>query len=99
MGTIIAQQEETIIYIEEKARQVEQDTHIACVISVEITLVQGSHLFPSLQHTEDATRFALSARQKRWICFFIVVVALCIVALVLGLLFNAGKIFTKKKAH
>ncbi|KIM49203.1 hypothetical protein M413DRAFT_99881 [Hebeloma cylindrosporum] len=42
----------------------------------------------ALQHTETAVKHARAYRKKRWICFFILLVILCILAIVLGVVFG-----------
>ncbi|CCA69240.1 related to SSO1-syntaxin-related protein [Serendipita indica DSM 11827] len=44
------------------------------------------------KHTEEAKKSAISARKKRWICFFIVLIILIIVAVVIGVQVAQGNI-------
>jgi len=44
------------------------------------------------QYTEKAKVSAMSARKKRWICFFIVVIILIIIAVVIGIQVAQGNI-------
>jgi len=45
----------------------------------------------ALQHTSEATDHARSYRKGRWICFFISLFVVCVLALVLGLVFGTKK--------
>ncbi|PVG02784.1 t-SNARE [Serendipita vermifera] len=44
------------------------------------------------KHTEEAKKSAISARKKRWICFFIVLIILIIIAIVIGIQVAQGRI-------
>lgn len=52
----------------------------------------GSPRSDSLGYTEKAKESAMSARKKRWICFFIVVIILIIIAVVIGIQVAQGNI-------
>ena len=46
----------------------------------------------SYVYTEKAKESAMSARKKRWICFFIVIIILIIIAVVIGIQVAQGNI-------
>ena len=43
-----------------------------------------THFYGSLEQTEKAVQHARSARRKRWICFFLVLIILAIIGIVVG---------------
>ncbi|KAG8863855.1 Plasma membrane t-SNARE, secretory vesicle fusion [Serendipita sp. 405] len=56
------------------------------------TAVAEKDVETGYKHTEEAKKSAISARKKRWICFFIVLIILIIIAIVIGVQVAQGNI-------
>ena len=84
MSILVEQQDEQIKNIESTAMTVEKDTEAGWVLRVSFRDWLFTSFNYSLGYTDKAVDSARAARKKRWICFFITLIILAIVAIVVG---------------
>ena len=90
MSVLVAQQDESIDYIQNTAHDIEQDASKGCVPSTNYFPVADTFL--SVEHTDKAVVSARAARKKRWICFGLFIILLAVVAAIV-----AGVVVTNNK--
>jgi len=90
MDALVTQQEDLVNTIEASAAQVAGDTEAGYVGYRQyhmLFLIRNSRL----AQTEKAVKYAMSARRKRWICFFIFLIILAIIGVAVGVTVSNNK--------
>ena len=98
MSVLVEQQNETVDNIYTQAEGVQNDTEAAWVMITTCPPRLLINVSLSLQYTDKAVVSARAARKKRWICFFIIVIVLAVIAIILGIVISREVADNKKNS-
>lgn len=84
MSVLVAQQDESIDYIQNTAHDIEQDASKGYVTSGNVPSPSLTSIPSSVEHTDKAVVSARAARKKRWICFGLFILLLAVIAAIVA---------------